>query len=152
MSDMDRVELERIVADARANGLRPDLRYANLRDANLRNANLRNADLRNANLRDADLRRANLWGGMPVQAGSSGNGYLIPTPDGWRITIGCWWNKTLDDLRDLIEDRVEWPDASGEERERRRPMLRAVLALCEAHIGQQPESIITDLAAKWRES
>ena len=37
-----------------------DLRNANLSYANLRNANLRNADLRNANLRNADLRNADL--------------------------------------------------------------------------------------------
>ena len=101
---------------------------------------------------DADLRGANLWGGMPVQAGRSGTGYLVPTPDGWRITIGCWRDKTLDDLRDLIEDRTEWPDAKGEERERRRPILAAVLALCKAHIGQQPDDIIDRLAEKWGRS
>ena len=108
-------------------------------------------DLQDADLRNADLRGANLWGGLPIQAGSSGSGYLVPTPDGWRITIGCWADKTLDDLRDLIADRVEWPEAAGAERDRRRPMLAAVLALCEAHIDQQPAGIITDLAAKWKE-
>ena len=171
---MNRGEMECIVMDARTQGRRADLRGANLRGAylwgaylrgaylrdadlrgaNLRGAYLRDADLRGANLRDADLRGANLrgagsWGGMPIQAGTSGDGYLIPTPDGWRVTIGCWCYKTLGDLRDLIEDRAEWPEARGEERERRRPMLRAVLALCEAHISQQPSNIIDNLAKKW---
>ena len=93
-----------------------------------------------------------MWGGLPIQAGASGDGFMVPTPDGWRITIGCWRNKTLDDLRDLIEDRVDWPQARGEERERRRPMLRAVLATCEAHIEQQPEDIIDKLHERWGES
>lgn len=51
-----------------------------------------------------------------------------------------------------IEDRAEWPEAHGEEREFRRPMLVAVLALCEAHIAQQPADIITKLADKWGEA
>ena len=39
-----------------------DLRDANLRDADLRDANLRGADLWGADLRDANLRGADLWG------------------------------------------------------------------------------------------
>ena len=88
--------------------------------------------LRGANLRGANLRDANLWGGLALST-PSGSGYMIPTRDGWRITIGCWTNKTLDDLRALIADETEWPEAAGPERERRRPILAAVLALCEAH-------------------
>ena len=109
-----------------------NLRDANLRDANLRGADLWDADLRGANLRGANLRDANLWGGLALST-PSGSGYMIPTRDGWRITIGCWTNKTLDDLRALIADETEWPEAAGPERERRRPILAAVLALCEAH-------------------
>ena len=139
-------------ADLRDANLRgADLWGANLWAANLRDANLRGADLRNANLWGADLWGADLWGGLPIQADASGSGYLIPTPDGWRITIGCWRNHTLADLADLIADRVEWPEATGDERDRRRPMLTAVLALCEAHIGQQPADIIDRLAEKWSE-
>ena len=114
-----------------------NLTDANLTDANLRFAHLTGADLGGANLTDANLRFADLcganhWGGMPIST-PSGEGYIIPTPDGWHITIGCWRNHTLDDLRALIEDRAEWPEATGEAREARRPILAAVLALAEAH-------------------
>lgn len=131
-----------------ANLRRVDLKGANLWGANLSGADLRDADLRDADLWGANLCGANLWGGLPIQAGASGSGYLIPTPDGWRITIGCWNAHTLDDLRDLIEGRADWPEATGDERDRRRPMLRAVLALCEAHIGQH-EGLIESLAERW---
>lgn len=143
---------------ARERGQRPSAPGVNLRGADLWGANpvgadLAGADLLGANLLGADLLGAdlwgaNLWGGLPIQAGASGSGYLIPTPEGWRITIGCWNEHTLDDLRDLIEDRAEWPEAAGAERDRRRPMLRAVLALCEAHIGQH-EGLIEQLAERW---
>lgn len=123
--------------------------WLHLRGANLRGANLWGADLRNANLQSADLRGADLWGGLAVQAGISGSGDLRPTPDGWRISIGCWKHHTLDDLDDLIHDRVDWPEAKGNQRDKRRPMLIAVHALCLAHIAQQPDDIITNLDKKW---
>ena len=84
---------------------------------------------------------------MPIST-PSGDGYLLPTPDGWRITIGCWRNHTLDDLRDLITDKTEWPEATGEERERRRPILAAVLDLAEAHTEYHAD-IVQTLAKKW---
>lgn len=160
--------------DERIDGLRlcdiigtADLRYANLRDANLRGANLEGANLRGADLRGAnlwgadlwgadlwgvDLRGANLWdadlwGGMPLST-PSGPGYLVPTPDGWRITVGCWLNKTLDDLRALIADEVKWLESAGEERERRRPILAAVLALAEAHAAYYADQLDA-VVAKW---
>jgi len=128
-----------------------DLRYANLRDADLRGADLRYANLRYANLRDADLRGANLrgadwWGGMSLNT-PSGAGYLIPTPAGWKITIGCWANKTLKDLRAIVEGD-DWPESKGVERERRRPIMAGVLALCEAHAEYYSE-IVSELAKKW---
>ena len=126
-----------------------DLRGADLRDAYLRGAYLGGAYLGGAYLRGADLRGADLGGAylraLTFSAGPSGDGWLIrldaegkATVDGeWTISIGCWLNKTLDQLRDLIEDKVPWPEAEGAERERRRPYLRAVLALCEAHIAYE---------------
>ena len=153
-------EIVESLRGARARGERPtapgadlsgsDLADADLRDADLSGANLRGSDLCGANLTDANLRGANMWGGMPFQAGRSGSGYLVPTPDGWRITIGCWHDRTLGDLADMIADRADWPEAEGAERDARRPMLAAVLALCEAHIGQQPAEIIDNLATQWR--
>ena len=147
-------------ADLRGSNLRDtdtrdgDLRCSDLSDANLfgvdlRGANLSDADLRGADLRDTNLRGADRWGGLSIEAGASGDGFMVPTPGGWSITIGCWSDNTLDDLRDLIEDRADWPEARGEERERRRPMLRAVLALCEAHIAQQPADLIDNLRERW---
>ena len=48
-----------------------DLQGANLRDANLRDADLRRADLRGAYLRDADLRRADIdYSAWPLWCGS----------------------------------------------------------------------------------
>ena len=122
-----------------------DLYAANLYAANLGGADLRGANLRGANLYAANLRGANLAAadGITFNAGPSGHGHLLPLDaDGkhdrtgrWRITIGCWRHKTLDDLRALIDDKAEWPEAEGDERDRRRPYLAAVLALCEAHIA-----------------
>ena len=109
--------------------------------------NLGGADLGGADLRGADLWGAGLRGGMPIST-PSGDGYLIPTPDGWHITIGCWRNHTLEDLRALIADKTEWPEATGEERERRRPILAAVLALAQAHTEYHAD-IVQTLAKKW---
>jgi len=130
-----------------------NLRDANLEGANLEGADLRNADLRGANLRDAnldgaDLRGANLWGAMSIST-PSGSGYLVPTAEGWRITIGCWRGKTLDDLRTLVAGD-DWPESKGDERERRRPVMAGLLALCEAHVVYHAD-VVPALAAKWGE-
>lgn len=133
-----------------------NLEYANLRGANLGYANLRCANLEGANLEGANLEDANLEGAhllgvfdglMPLST-PSGSGYLIPTPQGWRMTIGCWRNHTLDELDDLIHDRAAWPEAEGDERERRRPVLAAVHTLCEAHIAYHAD-VVPALAARW---
>ena len=114
---------------------RPSLREA-LAEAVKAGANLYGANLDGANLRGA---------GITFDAGPSGRGWLIRLdaegryqPDApWLVSIGCWRDHPLDDLRDLIEDRADWPEAEGAECDRRRPYLRAVLALCEAHIAYQ---------------
>ena len=129
---------------SRANLSRAYLYGANLYGADLRGADLCGADLRGAYLSGADLSRADLdsTDGFAFDAGPSGYGWIIPITGGkhdqrgqWRITIGCWRDHTLADLRAIIADEVDWPEAEGEERERRRPYLRAVLALCEAHLA-----------------
>jgi len=122
-----------------------DLQDADLSGADLSGANLRDADLRGADLSGADLRGADLWGGMSLNT-PSGAGYLIPTPAGWKITIGCWANKTLEDLRAIVEGD-DWPQSVGVERERLRPIMAAVLALCEAHAEYYSE-IVSGLAKK----
>ena len=162
---------------ARSRGVRPkapraDLRGADLREVNLWGANLwgadlwganlREADLRGANLRGADLREVNLWGadlwganlrgaewhGLRIDGLPSGQVTLMPTPDGWDLTIGCWQHHTLADLTALIAGEIKPPEARGEEIARRRPSWTAVLALCEAHAGMHPD-VIEALAAKW---
>lgn len=127
-----------------------DLRWSDLTEADLRWACLWRADLIAANLTDtdlnwADLRRANLCDGITFTGLPSGGGYFLPTPDGWRITIGCWKHKTLSDLRALINDEAEWPEAEGAERERRRPTLAGLLSMCEAHASANP-GIVEELA------
>ena len=108
--------------------------------ADLSGADLSGADLQVANLSNADLR-----GRMSLNT-PSGAGYLIPTPAGWKITIGCWANKTLEDLRAIVEGD-DWPESKGVERERLRPIMAGVLALCEAHAEYYSE-IVSGLAKK----
>ena len=111
-------------------------------------ANLEGANLWDANLWGANLRDANLWGAISIST-PSGSGYLVPTAEGWRITIGCWRNKTLDDLRTLVAGD-DWPESTGAERERRRPVMAGLLALCEAHVVYHA-ALVPALAAKWGE-
>lgn len=108
--------------------------------------------LSGADLSGADLSGANLSGALhehilPINAGASGMGALYPQAEGWRVAIGCWRHHTLDDLDDLIADRVDWPEAVGEERERRRPLLAAIRATCDAFIDQMPAGLIDRHAA-----
>ena len=126
---------------------RADLRRADLHRSNLSGADLYGADLYGADLRGADLRGADLCGAihehiMPISAGASGVGALYPQAEGWRVSIGCWRHHTLDELADLLADRIDWPEAEGEERERRRPLLRAIYATCLAFIDQLPSDQI----------
>lgn len=118
----------------------------------LHGANLVGANLREANLYSADLYGAYLYGAMhehilPINAGASGMGALYPQVDGWHVSIGCWRHHTLDELADLLADRIDWPEAVGEERERRRPLLAAIRAACDAFIDQMPADLIEQHAA-----
>ena len=156
-------------ADLRGADLRvANLRGANLRDADLTGADLRGADLNGANLRYArldgadlrgvDLRGADLTGAdlrwvrppsITTFATPSGRGWVAPTPDGWQVSIGCWKFHTLDDLRALVEaPDTEWPEARGEECERRRPVLRGLLAWLEAHATYYAEDV-AQLRERW---
>lgn len=128
-----------------------DLRGANLRDADLRNTDLWGADLRHADLRGADLRGAYLWGAdlrvLTVDGLPSGRVALIPTCDGWDLNVGCW-SGSVSDLEELIATNEGWPEASGEECDRRRPGLQALIALCRAHMDANAD-IITELTDRW---
>lgn len=113
---------------------------------------LRRSNLSGADLYGADLWGADLWGAihehiMPINAGASGMGALYPQADGWHVSIGCWRHHTLDELADLLADRIDWPEAVGEERERRRPLLRAIHATCLAFIDRMPDDLIDRHAA-----
>ena len=115
---------------------RANLRHADLRWANLRRANLRRADLRWADLSDADLRWARTeYPILSIPDTPSGPTVLIHTGGAWRLDIGCWQERTVRELRDLIATDDGWPDATGEECARRRPILAAVADLCDAHIA-----------------
>ena len=131
---MTRADVDRIVSEDRANATTPDLRGANLRGANLRGADLRDTSGASGVA-------------MGVSGLPSGASTLYPTPDGWRLTVGCWQG-TPDTLRTMIASDDGWPEATGAECARRRPSLQALLALCEDHIARHPDTI-TDLAAKW---
>ncbi|WP_461004934.1 pentapeptide repeat-containing protein [Trueperella pyogenes] len=145
---------------------------ANLWDANLWDANLWDANLRGANLWDADLRGANLWGanlwdanlrganlrGANLQGNTSGSilqiaglhpysAVLTPTPKGWTLRVGCW-RGTPATLRELAAQDHGWPEATGEEIVRRRPLLYAIADMCETHIANH-QGLIEQLAKKW---
>ena len=134
---------------------RADLSGANLRGADLRWANLYGANLRGADLRWANLNGANLYGArgevLAIDGLPSGPVRLIPTLDGWSLRIGCWGDGTATygpaALRDLIAG-TDWPEAEGEEQDRRRPGLAAVADLCDAHAAANPD-LIADLAKRW---
>ena len=130
-----------------------DLRWADLRWANLREADLRWADLRWANLREADLREADLSEAssrvvLAVRGLPSGPVEFKPTPDGWRISIGCWREHTTDELRALIAKDTGWPEATGAHVTARRPMLAAVADLCDAWAADRAD-VLAEIVAKW---
>ena len=131
-----------------------DMTGANLRGANLGGANLSDADMTGANLRAANRRGANLtWAASAARilhlAGlPSGETIFMPTPTGWYLTVGCWEGE-LEDFKALIAREEGWPEARGVEVARRRPLLQAVAALCEAHVGLYP-TVIDELAEKWQ--
>ncbi|MBC3186383.1 pentapeptide repeat-containing protein [Corynebacterium sp. zg-331] len=130
-----------------------DLSHLALRGANLQWADLRWANLRDADLRDTALRWTNLWGaywdGLVIERLPSGQVYLVPTPDGWHMRVGCW-DGTPSQLRTLIAQDDDWPEAEGNEIPRRRPYLEAALTLCEVHMADQAD-VIDQLRELWGE-
>jgi uncharacterized protein YjbI with pentapeptide repeats len=132
-----------------------NLTGANLTGANLTGANLTGANLTGANLTGANLTGANLTGAsggvLAVDGLPSGPVRLAPTPDGWSLRVGCWGAGTATyspaALRDLIAG-TDWPEAEGDEQDRRRPGLAAVADLCDAHAAANPD-LIANLAKRW---
>lgn len=138
---MNREEVERIIAEARSRGERPDLSGLDLTGADLTGAILRWATLRGATLRGADLTGAILAGA--ILDGARGvlhlptgllSGPVTLTTAGF--SVGCWDGDGPDDLRALIAGD-DWPQAVGEERELRRPGLLAVCDLADAWLAEQ---------------
>lgn len=141
MSTLTRADVEARIQDARDSGHCLDLAGLDLSDLDLSDLDLWRADLRRADLRGA------LWGGLVIDCLPSGRVYLIPTPDGWHMHVGCW-DGTPDQLRSLIAQDEDWPEAEGAEITRRRPYLEATLALCEVHMADHAD-VIDDLRKKW---
>ena len=156
----------------RANLTRTNLTRANLTDANLTHADLWRTNLTDANLTHADLWRTNLTGAdltgadltrayltgadlTGVQGGvlaipcgiPSGAVILVPTPDGWTLRVGCWTG-TVTDLRTRIATDDDWPEATGNEVPRRRPILTALCDLADAHIAYNAD-VVPVLTEKW---
>ena len=133
-----------------ANLYRASLRWADLTGADFRWANLRGAKLYGANLRGAKLYGADLrvmlWSGFYVDGLHPYRCLLIPTPEGWTVTIGCWTG-TVAELRTLIAGD-QWPEASGDEIIRLRPLLVAFCDMCDVHMAAHP-TVIDDLAEIW---
>jgi uncharacterized protein YjbI with pentapeptide repeats len=118
---------------------------ANLRGANLYGANLRGANLRGANLYGANLRGANLYGaegayGLPDTP--SGQGWIEVTPGGHVLHVGCWSGRVAD-LRAMIapDSDIDWPEARGAEKDRRRPYLQLVADYADLVIADHPGDI-----------
>lgn len=130
-----------------ANLLGADLRYARLLGADLRGAGLWDANLRDAILRDANLRGSNLWGGFRLDGLPSGQVTMVPTSDGWHLRVGCWGG-TIDDLEALARGDDDWPEAEGEERERRRPGLLALIPVLRAHAEYHHHQLVA-VREKW---
>lgn len=117
-----------------------------LQGADLRWAYLHRADLTRANLQGADLRQVDL----PILALTGLHPYqatFIPTPHGWHLRVGCWYG-TADQLRELIAKDTGWPEAEGDEIERRRPGLEALADLCDNHAARH-QGVVDDLKARW---
>ena len=83
---------------------------------------------------------------LAVSGLPSGHAIYWPTPYGWSLRVGCWTG-TPDTLRTLIAGD-DWPEATGDERDRRRPGLAALADLCDAHAALHP-GVIEDLAKRW---
>ena len=138
-----------------------NLAYANLADANLHGANLVTANLRSATLTGANLDEAKLHGanlngagltGLKLDGLPSGTLTYIPTPGGWRLTVGCWTG-TPDTLRELIAGDDDWPEARGKEITARRPALAAAADLCDVVAASHPNALakVKAVADRWKE-
>ena len=92
-----------------------NLRGANLEGANLRGANLRGANLRGANLEDANLEDANLWGcaGERSRIKSLFCSDVYPiTYTAERLQIGCK-NYSFEEWRNFSDEEISCMDSGA---------------------------------------
>lgn len=151
---------------------RANLRNVYFRETNLVRAQLDEADLTRANFGGADLRGASLhlanltrvrglgvanlhgvaWDGLQLHGLPSGSLVLYPTPEGWRVDVGCWTNGTPDGLQKIADstDPDDWPEADEEDIPERSAYLNAALKLVYLHIGlHHDRGTIQALADRW---
>lgn len=135
MTSMTRAEVEKIVAEARAENKTPNLQGANLRFVDLCGADLRGANLYNC-----------IWDGLQITQFPYGQVILTPTCKGWWMSTGCW-DGTPEELKTLISK-----DEGGIEADDQNHLpcsyLETVFALCEVHMADNAK-VIDDLKAKW---
>ena len=131
MTTLTREAVIRIVSEARARGLIPDLRGADLSWADLREADLHGAD-----------------GAFGLGVTPSGPTDLRPLPSGtWQITVGCF-KGTTDELRAVIAGD-NWPSNCDEgERALRRPILSAHADQADAIAAYHPH-LLDAAVRKW---
>lgn len=156
---MTRAKVEFIVREAREAGRTPDLYGVNLSGLDLHGLGLRGADLRYSNLYGANLDGTDLFGAKLIGASGvvqlgetpSGEAWMVPTVGGWRISIGCWLGKSLDDLFALLDAPDDhWPEARGAERDAREPILYALFKYAEAQATYR-QSWMDAVIERWGE-
>lgn len=122
------------------------LPYTLLTEVDLRGADLRFATLNHSPMTGAKFDRETNFsgasvGGSPILTISgmpSGQLSLWPLyndPVPWWVRIGCW-SGSVEELEELIiNPYIEWPYATGIERQRRVPVLTAAHAMIQTHRG-----------------
>lgn len=116
-----------------------DFGECSFEDARLIDVIFAGGDLSDSRFTRTALSRTHFFVGHPpsevfTTITPSGRVNLVPTPNEWELTVGCW-RGSIEDLRALADGDDDWPEARGEEREARRPVLRALADLCEAHVN-----------------
>lgn len=125
---------------------------ANLTDARMVDTRTKNLELVGANLTGVDLRRSGVmgWGVLTLlRVLPSGDAQLVPTPAGWYLRVGCWGG-TPAELRELVSQDDDWPEARGSQVARRRPGLLALLDLVDFHMDQADNrQYLADVVRQW---
>lgn len=152
-TNMSHVNLRQATLDKselrRASLYRANLTGVSARDTNLYGANLCMSEMRLINLQDSNLDKSDLDGSNLSGAGGSVLSIvglhhyqciLKPTPRGWRVDIGCWRDKTVNELQELINGD-KWPSAIGAEVDDLRPRLQTFINMSHAHMEAHHEAL-----------